>query len=118
MPVPRTGMWYQQRRSAIDLLEDEPTEPVTDCRGAACRDDGGCCEGMVCKLPQPDNKKISAPLGTCVPNPNEGTNCKDDASCGQGLECGQTMGSRGFKTCQPRNRDVNKKQYGMFRPSL
>ncbi|XP_055344718.1 ITG-like peptide isoform X2 [Paramacrobiotus metropolitanus] len=109
-PIPRTGMWYQQRRSAMDLLQD-PSPEFNGCVGTVCRDDAGCCENMLCKFPELDNKKAVATLGTCVPNPNEGVICKEDAACGNGMECALTAGSRGYKTCQPKNRDVARKQY-------
>ena len=54
-------------------------------------------------------------LGTCVPNPNEGSPCKQDAGCGVALDCVMTAGSRGFKTCQPKHRDVSRKQYSKCR---
>ncbi|OQV21865.1 putative Prohormone-3 [Hypsibius exemplaris] len=115
-PVARTGMWYQQRRSGANALEEDPPslqeqQQAQNCKGLACRNDDGCCEAMVCKTPEPESKKTPVQLGTCIPNPNEGTACKQDANCGSGLECVLTAGARGFKTCQPKNRDISRKQY-------
>lgn len=46
------------RASALPLQDNLPNMPeMAGCVGTICRSDDGCCENMMCKLPEFDNNK-------------------------------------------------------------